>query len=65
MLTLRNLSGKFLRLSGTGARDSIGWKFLEVGSQGDSVWVKELSEKQWDRRYGAIVGGMERKKKPQ
>jgi len=62
VLTFRNLSGKFLRLSGTNKQDSLGWKFFEAGSKGDSFWVKSLSEKQWEHRYGSIVS-KERKKK--
>lgn len=63
VLTFRNLSGKFLRLQGSNGRDSLGWKFLEAGSVGDSFWVKELSEDQWSRRYDAIVGKEKKRKK--
>lgn len=63
VLTLRNLSGKFLRLSGSHGRDSLGWKFLEAGSVGDSFWVKEISESQWSKRYDAIVGKEKKRKK--
>jgi hypothetical protein len=62
VLTFRNLSGKFLRLAGTNGRDSLSWKFFEVGSVGDSFWVRSISEGTWDRRYEAIVS-KERKKK--
>lgn len=63
VLTFRNLSGKFLRLHGSAGRDSLGWKFLEAGSVGDSFWVKEISEAQWTRRYDAIVGKEKKRKK--
>lgn len=63
VLTLRNLSGKFLRMQGRNGRDSLGWKFLEAGSVGDSFWVKEISESQWTRRYDAIVGKEKKRKK--
>jgi hypothetical protein len=63
VLTLRNLSGRFLRLSGSNPHDSLDWKFFEAGSNGDSFWVRPITEGQWDHRYGAVVGKSRKKRR--
>jgi Helix-turn-helix domain len=62
-ISFRNLSGKFLKMSGNHGKDSIGWKFFEAGSKGDSFWVKSLEESQWAHRYDSVTGKKKSKRK--
>ncbi len=54
-IMFRNISGKFLKLAGTSPMDSIGWKFFQITSQGDSFHVQELDAATWYSHYNATM----------